>query len=151
MLKESAITHDSKLRVQPARAARRVYEHEAAYYDEPPDPGEDFDIDSSIDTILANKTLTKFTSSNPNSLMPKEAYLKLAPAARSTWNKLDATSKALILSAHKYKVDKPPKPPYNKNASSNRFTLAELHQLIDAHCDSNNSGIISEDTEEDST
>ena len=83
--------------------------------------------------------------------MPKEACLKLTPAARSTQNKLDANSKALILSAHKHKVDKPPKPPYNQNASSNWFTLAELHQLIDAHYDYNNSDTISEDTEEDST
>ena len=93
LLKETAITHDSKLRVQPSRAARRAYEHDAAYYDEPPDPGEELHIDSSIETTLANKTITKFKPTNPDSLMPKEAYLKLPPAARSTWNRLDAGSK----------------------------------------------------------
>ena len=51
LLKETTITHDSKLRVQPSRAARRVHEHEAEYCNEPPDPEEEFDIDSSIETI----------------------------------------------------------------------------------------------------
>ena len=59
-------------------------EHEGEYCNEPPDTGEEFDIDSSIETILANKTMTKFRPANPDSLMPKEAYLKLPPAARST-------------------------------------------------------------------
>lgn len=83
--------------------------------------------------------------------MPNETCLKLSPAARTTRNRLDASSKALILSAHKHKVDKPPKPPHKDNTSSNRFTLAELRQLIDAHYDSNNLDATSEDTEEDST
>ena len=71
--------------------------------------------------------------------MPKEAYLKLPPAARATWNKLDAGSKAIILSSHKFKNDKSPKPPYKGNKSPNRFTLAELHQLLEAQQDSNDS------------
>ena len=75
---------DSELRVQPLRAAMRVYEHEVEYYDEPPDPRENLNIDSSIKTILANKTITKYKPINPDSLMPKEPYLKLIPAARST-------------------------------------------------------------------
>ena len=82
LLKQTAITYDYKLRVQPSRAAMRVHDHEAEYYNEPPDPGETLDIDSSVETILVNKTITQFKHANPNSLMPKEACLKLPPAAR---------------------------------------------------------------------
>ena len=55
LLKETAITHDSKLRVQPSRAARRVYEHDVDFYDIPPEPEEELHIDSSIETMLAKK------------------------------------------------------------------------------------------------
>ena len=128
LLKQTAITHDSKLRVQPSKAARRAHENEAKCYNEPPDPGETLDIGSSAETILANKTITKFKFTNPNSLMSKEACLKLPPAARSVWNRLDSDSKTLMLSAHKFKTDKLlPKPLHADNKSLNMFTLAELH------------------------
>ena len=81
--KETAITHYSKLRVQLLRAARRVYEYKVEYCNEPPDSRENLNVDSSTETILANKTITKYKPTNPNSLMSKEAYLKLTPTARS--------------------------------------------------------------------
>ena len=49
---------------------------------EPPDPGKELNIDSLIDMILAHKTFNNCKPSNPNSLMPKEAYLKLLPSAK---------------------------------------------------------------------
>ena len=61
-----------------------MHENEAGHCNESPDHGEEFAIDSSAETILADKTITKFAPTNPNSLMPKEACLKLSPAARST-------------------------------------------------------------------
>ena len=76
--------NNSKLWVQPSKATRRVYEHGVEYYDEPPSSRENLDIDSSIETILANKTITKYKPTNPDSLMPKEVYLKLTSVARST-------------------------------------------------------------------
>ena len=152
ILKETVITHDSKLRVQPSRAVRKVHEHEVEYYDEPPDPGEELDIDSSIETVLANKSIAKFKPTNPLSLMPKEAHLKLPPAARSTWNKLDSDSKALILLAHKQKADAlPPKPPYKDNKSPSRFALAELHQLLESQYESTEIESTPEDTDDDAT
>ena len=99
LLKQTAISHDSKLGVQPAKVTRRVYEYDLEYY-EPPDPGEELDIDSSIDMILAHKTLNNYKPSNPNSLIPKEIYHKLSPSAKVSWSKLDPESKALILSSH---------------------------------------------------
>lgn len=83
LLKETAIAHDSKLRVQPPRAVRKAHGHEVEYCDETPDPGEELDIDSSAETILANRSITKFKPVNPLRCMPKEACLKLSPAARS--------------------------------------------------------------------
>ena len=83
--------------------------------------------------------------------MPKEAYLKLTPTARSTWNKLDASSKTLILSAHKYKANRSPKPPCKNNESSNRFTLAELYLLLAPQYNTNDFDTTRKDVEEDST
>ena len=84
LLKKTAITHDSKVRVQPSRVPRRVCEHNLEYYHHP-DTGEMLDIDSSIETILANKTVNNYKPNkptNPNNLMSKEACLKLSPLCR---------------------------------------------------------------------
>ena len=137
--------------MQPSREARRVYEHEVEYYNEPPDTGENPNIDSSIETILANKTITKYKPTNPDSLISKEAYFKLTSAARSTQNRLEVSSKALILSVHKYKAHRSTEPPYKDNKSLNIFTLAELHQLLDAQYDANDFDITRKNAEEDST
>ena len=146
------IACDSKLRAQPSRAVRKVRKYEVEYCDEPPDPGEELDIDSSAETILANKSTTKFKPTNPLSLIPKDACLKLPPAARSAWNKLDSDSKALILSAHKCKADTlPPKPPCKDNKSPNRFTLTELHQLLRSQCKSTEMKLIPEDADDNTT
>ena len=102
--------------------------------------------------MLANKTITNFKPTNPNSLMPKEACLKLSPSARLTWNKLDADSKALILSARKCKADKiPTKPPHKGDKGPNRFTLAELHELLSAQYEPNDDSTNHEQDEEEST
>ena len=45
----------------------------------------------------------------------------------------------------------PPKSPHADNKSSNRFTLAEPHQLFDAQCDSNDVGTIHGENEGEST
>ena len=83
LLKQTAIDHGTKLGAQPAKARRRVYEHNLEYY-EPPDPGEELNIDSSINKILAYETHNNYEPSNPSSLMPKEAYLKLMPSAKDS-------------------------------------------------------------------
>ena len=81
--KKTLITNDVKLRVQLSRAARRACEREAEHYEEPPDPVEELDMYSSIETMLANETMTKHKPTNLNSLMPKETCLMLPPAAWS--------------------------------------------------------------------
>ena len=130
----------------------RACEHEAECCEEPPDPGEELDVDSSIETTLANETMTKCEPTNLNSLVPKEACLKLPPTARLVWNKLDPQSKAMILSAHEHKANKlPPKPPYKDNTSSHEFTLADLHQLLDTQDNYNDVEITHEDDDEEST
>ena len=74
LLKETAITHSSKLRVQPSRAARNVHEHAVEHCNDLSDPGEELDIDLSAETILANKSMTKFKSTN---LMLRPIMLKM--------------------------------------------------------------------------
>lgn len=60
--------------------------------------------------------------------------------------------KALILSAHKNKSDPlPPKPPYKDNKSPNRFTLAELHQLLRSQYESAEIESMPKDTDDDTT
>ena len=73
LLKHTVISHDSKLGVQPAKVTRRVCEHNLEYY-EPPDPGEELDINSPIDMILAHKTLNNCKPSNTDSLIPEETH-----------------------------------------------------------------------------
>ena len=130
-MKQTAISYDSKLGVQPTKVTRRVYERNMEHY-EPPDSGEELDKDSLIDVILTHKTFNNCNPSNPNSLMTKEAYLKLLPSAKLSWNKLDPDSKALMLSSHKYKSQKPPpKPPCRDSKYKSAFSLAALCQILE--------------------
>ena len=58
----------------------------------------------------------------------------------------------MILSSHKCKADRlPPKPPYKDNKSPNRFTLAELHELLQSQYEPAETESTPEDTDEDAT
>lgn len=95
VLKETAITHDSKGQLQLSQAYRMVHKYEV-YTLHPPDSGEDLDINSFVDTVLAHKTLlgnetsnsrnknsNSYNPQNENSLMPKAACLQLSSEAKS--------------------------------------------------------------------
>ena len=71
--------------------------------------------------------------SNPDSFTPEEMYHKLSPSAKVSWSKLDPESKALILSSHKHKTERPPpKPPFGDSEPKTKFSLAELHEILGA-------------------
>ena len=130
LLKQNAMDYDSNLLVQPPRATSRLHEHDIGY-SYPPGAKEALHIESSIETTLANKTMNSCKPSNQNSLISKEACLKLLPLPRSVWEKIESVSKAMKLYAHEHEVDRlSSKSPCKDFKSPNKFSLTQLSELL---------------------
>ena len=65
---------------------------------------EDYDIDSSASTLLAN--LTKSNYSNNDGYLPSEDFMALTPEAKKLWRSLSSDMRAIILKGRKKNSNK---------------------------------------------